>query len=239
MGSAATMPNEQAVAEAVFEGQTVVPEGAVQRAGNADTSAVSLGAEGRLEAERLVVTRGLLPHSAQPVVAPRAVATRLRRRHGFTNSHGIWLFRVTLSSASGQVIWEPAIAFKAEFTDNLLTGADIRERLSSEQPRLVRVLTDASQEMLRGLRQALERPVMQSRHREEHLVAHLRTRHARLASSLVQRSLFDSRVERLATSRAAVLEDALSRSRNRLQEIDNLGSLEVAGCRLAIAAVID
>jgi superfamily II DNA or RNA helicase len=239
MGSAVPMPNEKAVAEAVFEGHSIVTAGTAQRYGHAETSAVSLGHEARLEAERLAVTRGFLPHLVQPGAAYRPVATRLRRRHGFTSAHGIWLFRVTLSSASGQVIWEPAIALKAELTEGPPTHADMREQLSTEQPQLVRALTDASQAMLGSLQQALERSVAHARRREEHLVAHLRSQHARLAVSLVQRALFDNRVERFAASQAAILEEADSRSRHRIQELDGLGSIEVTGYRLAFAAVID
>jgi hypothetical protein len=117
--------------------------------------------------------------------------------------------------------------------------ASMRERLATDQPRLVYTLTGASHALLRGVQHSLRRPVALSRQREEQLIGHLRARRARLAADLIQRSLFDNRTERFAASHAAVLEEALTSSRHRLQELDSLGSLQGEGWRLTCAAVID
>jgi superfamily II DNA or RNA helicase len=240
MGPGVALPDERAVAEAMFEGREVATEHTAPWIGRTDTSIVSLETEGCIEANRLTAARSLLSQRSRPVAEPRAVATRLRRRSGFTGSHGIWVFRITFSSASGQIIWEPVVALEAHLSQGLSSPRrDIRERLATDQPRLVYTLTGASDALLRGLRHSLRRPVAVSRQREEHLIGHLRRRRARLAADLIQRSLFDNRAERFAASQAAVLEQALARSRHRLQELDGLDSLEAEGWRLSFAAVID
>ena len=238
MASATAMPDEQAVAEAVFEDRALAAESAVPPDIDAHTMPAGLEAEGHLEAERLATARSLVDRS-HAAAGHRAVATRLPRRRGLAGSHGLWLFRITVSSGLGQVVWEPFIALRADLANDCPGAADMRSRLATDQPRLQSTLSRAGEELLHSLQQMLQRPAMLSRHREEQLIAHLRSRQARLASDLVQRSLFDSRVERSVASQAAVLRDALSSSRHRLQELEGLHTLQIEGCRLTVSAVID
>jgi hypothetical protein len=70
-------------------------------------------------------------------------------------------------------------------------------------------------------------------------MAELHDCRARLSAGLMQRPLFDSRRQRLTASQSALLDEALSQSAGRLQDLEALRAVEIESCRLAFAAVIE
>jgi hypothetical protein len=75
--------------------------------------------------------------------------------------------------------------------------------------------------------------------RERDLMAAMRDRYARLSAGLLQGALFDRRNERLAAAQAALLDEALSRSAHRLDELAANHDVRAGACDLAFAVVVE
>ena len=203
-------------------------------------STIDLRHEGRREAGRIANARLLLDQDPQLPAESRGVLVRLRPSRALPTRQCIWVFRITVSSVSGQVVWEPLVTLKADLVEaSRLSRLGVRTRLAPDHPLVSQALGAAQYQTLRDLREALRRPVALWTRREQDLMTHMRERHARLSAGLVQRSLFDNRDERLTASQSALLDDALSHSARRLRELDALDALELEACRLAFAAVIE
>jgi hypothetical protein len=63
-------------------------------------------------------------------------------------------------------------------------------------------------------------------------VSALREKHARLAAGLLQPGLFDRRSERAAAAQAARVDEAIAKSRVRLDALERLRRLRCGECRL-------
>jgi hypothetical protein len=84
---------------------------------------------------------------------------------------------------------------------------------------LAPVVEDAHQRLRSGLISTLAPGVALASRREEAIIAAARQRHGRMAVALLQRGLFDRRVERAAESQDAALEELLGRCRARLAQL--------------------
>jgi len=71
-----------------------------------------------------------------------------------------------------------------------------------------------------------------SQRREEAIERALRENHARLSARLLQPGLFDRRTERVAAAQAARVDEAMAKSRARLDALDRLRRLRCGERRL-------
>jgi hypothetical protein len=205
-----------------------------------DLVRLSLGREAELEASRIVAARTLEPRDTGIRREPQALIARLRRRTAtLAPRHGVWTFRVTLSTRSGQVVWEPLVTLAAELDPPAApTHRHLRQVLNPEQPSIAAALDRARADAMRTLSQSIRRPAQMWTRRERDIINHLRTQHARLSVTLSQRSLFGRDRNRAAAAQATLLDDALSQCIARLHELHALGDIEVEAVRLAFAAVV-
>jgi len=171
----------------------------------------------------------------------RPVIARLRRRGGTASRRRcFWAFRMTVTNASGQLLWESLVPLEASLADS--TGrcrSDIRAVLDAHHPGLGRAVDAAQAGALRDLRHMLAQPLGLWIRREHELMAVLRDRYARMSAGLLQGALFDRRNERLAASQATMLEEALSRSALRLDELAASQDVRAGACDLAFAVVVE
>jgi hypothetical protein len=116
---------------------------------------------------------------------------------------------------------------------------DIRLVLDTHHPALEHVIGVAQAEKLRELCDTLRQPLDVWTRRERDLMAAMRDRYARLSAGLLQGALFDRRNERLAASQAALLDEALSRSAFRLDDLAATEDLRADAADLAFAVVVE
>ena len=244
-----SLPDERRVAESALGNQPLpdiddprpgVPDGIVQ---------ADLRREACEEAQRLARGRGW--HGANPDASTdasgdangesRPVIARLRRRGGTASRRRcFWAFRMTVTNASGQVLWESLVPLEASLADS--TGrcrSHIRSVLNAHHPALGHVVDAAQAGTLRELRHTLGQPLSLWMRRERDLMAAMRDRYARLSAGLLQGALFDRRNERLAAAQAALLDEALSRSAHRLDELAANHDVRAGACDLAFAVVVE
>ena len=171
----------------------------------------------------------------------RPVIARLRRRRGtMSRRQCYWAFRMTVTNACGHLVWEslvPLVATLAQASERCRT--DLRLALNPHHPVLAHAIGAAQAAILRELRQTLRRPLTLWMRRERDLMSAMSDRHARLSAGLLQGALFDRRNERLAAAQAALLDEALSRSALRLDELAASEDVRADGCDLAFAVVVE
>jgi superfamily II DNA or RNA helicase len=171
----------------------------------------------------------------------RPVIAWLRRRGGTASRRRcFWAFRMTVTNASGQVVWESLVALEAILADSTeRCRSHIRSVLNAHHPGLGLGVDAARTGTLRELRNTLGQPLNLWMRRERDLMAAMRDRYARLSAGLLQGALFDRRNERLAASQAAMLHEALSRSAFRLDELAANQDVRADSCDLAFAVVVE
>ncbi len=244
-----SLPDERRVAESALGHQPLpdideprpdVPDGIVP---------AGLRREACEEAQRLARGRGWRSanHGVNPDASSdanresRPVIARLRRRGGAASRRRCyWAFRMTVTNASGQVVWESLVPLEASLAETPeRCRSHIRSVLNAHHPGVVRVVDAAQAGTLRELRNTLRQPLTLWAHRERDLMAAMRDRYARLSAGLVQGALFDRRNERLAAAQAALLDEALSRSALRLDELAANQDVRADACDLAFAVVVE
>lgn len=244
-----SLPDERRVAESALGHQPLpdideprpdVPDGIVP---------AGLRREACEEAQRLARGRGwrsVNPDASSDASSDangesRPVIARLRRRGGAASRRRCyWAFRMTVTNASGQVIWESLVPLEASLAETPeRCRSHIRSVLNAHHPGVVRVVDAAQAGTLRELRNTLRQPLTLWARRERDLMAAMRDRYARLSAGLVQGALFDRRNERLAAAQAALLDEALSRSALRLDELAANQDVRADACDLAFAVVVE
>jgi hypothetical protein len=153
--------------------------------------------------------------------------------------HGVWTFQITLTTKSGQVLWEPLVTLAAELGDLAgPTRRHLRLALASEHPAIVEALDRARRDAVHALIHSIRRPAEIWTLREQRIMAALQSQHARLSATLGQRLLFGGERNRPAAPQAMLLEAALSQCAERLRALKALDDVEVEAVRLAFAAVV-
>jgi hypothetical protein len=174
-----------------------------------------------------------MPVGVQP--PPRPFAAAMARR----SSRGCWVFRASLGPSCEDIIWET------------LVGATF-----VLEPRRLAAAADAAAffDIIRGSGQAaVERAVRQllgrdldrlhaamtaALGRERAVALELERRHARLAATLIQRGLFDRRLERDGASQRQVLAEAVTVCRRRLARLERATACTVAVIEPAFAVLL-
>ncbi len=163
------------------------------------------------EAERLRYARALSDNRHEGVPSDRPVLA-------FTRGRGMsrrctWAFRLPVLDADGHLAFETIVGLND--SRGLVTVDDALEQIAAVAHR--RVLTVLSSDI-----QPWRLTMV---HREKAIADALRLRHARMAVSLLQQSLFDRRTERAAAAQAFVVDAALQKSIVRLALLGRLRHL--------------
>jgi superfamily II DNA or RNA helicase len=235
-----SIPNERRVAESIL-GDAPIPDVAPAASiGSGGASTIDLRHEAEQEAGRIASARSLLDADSPSPTDSQGVIANLCRRRARPAPRCVWVFSMTISSSSGEVVCEPLVALTAELRHAVgWRQRDIRRCLMSDSPSIVEVLSVAQHRTLLELRARLRRPAALWTCREQDLMAELHDCRARLSAGLMQRSLFDNRKQRLTDSQSALLDEALSQSGRRLRDLEALRAVEIESCRLTLAAVIE
>jgi hypothetical protein len=196
---------------------------------------VSLRREAAEEAERLARAKAWL-QSADDYPQPRPAITRLPAR-GIPRHQGIWAFRVVMTNTSDQIVWETILAASADLAGTPERSARATRAFFRDRHELLNPVREGCARRLDVLRDALRKPIDLWIRRELDLMTVMREDHARLSAPLLQGALFDRRNDRAAASQAALLEEALSRCRARLQELRACDCVRAERCELAFAVM--
>jgi hypothetical protein len=196
--------------------------------------------EALVEASRLAAARRLLGAGDPSVTGTRGVATRIRgRRRRRLAPACYWLFRLLLADRAGRLLTELAvpIAGWAETRPGrsfVLT----RQMLSPAHPEIQRALHGQILEWLEQFGR-LEKPRARVWIGREHAIAgRLRHLHARL-SALLQPDLFHTPRHTAAAAQRQLVAEALASSEERLRELSDRQSPQVAGCDLLLAVSLE
>lgn len=161
------------------------------------------------EASRLAAARALGDAGARRLDArPPICVVRARRRQ----PERIWVWRVPFAGANGRWQWEALLAVAATAPRIPDAPAATRAALGGDRPALVRAREEAVERQLALATADVRRALAALAARERAIVETLRSRHARLAATLLQPGLFDHRAGRAAAAQAALLDEALARS---------------------------
>jgi superfamily II DNA or RNA helicase len=236
-------PGEHDVAESVLgrSAERPVAVGAPSAAAlPSGTTTVDLRREGVAEAARIRLARALGAGFSEPEAADRPVVALIRqrsRRHRSPN--GVWFFRLAFVSEAGHDLWSCPVALVTELAWRRGDGPAWRAALDPRCPAVKDALRRAGAERLVALEASLGDPCRRWRRRERALMTALHARHARLSAALTQRGLFDSRTDRLADAQAALLDDALSQSNERLAALDACERPRLEACDLVFVALLE
>jgi hypothetical protein len=143
----------------------------------------------------------------------------------------VWGFHLAFTGSSDQLVWQ-----------TLLGAFDARAHLSTHSidtlATLVASRLDRERQTAQTLLEvSLRAYVDQAARRERALAATLDAERARLAASLLQRSLFDRRAERASAAQRAVLNEAILRCRTRLDELAATARIVAQPDRLAFVLI--
>ena len=170
-----------------------------------------------LETARILTAKNLSTQSLLRASSSSAFFTSVRRQHGSTGP--VRAFQLSLADESGRLAFETIAGVRA---DTEVADLQLYENIAVRYHE--RVLASVAAEIARWLEL--------SRRREEAIVRALRESHARLSAGLLQPGLFDRRAERAAAVQAARVDEALVKSRARLDALERLRRLRCGERRL-------
>ena len=171
-----------------------------------------------------------LSSDGSSVPEERPPVTLLRKRPG---KHDVWGFRLGFTNSVGQVVWHTLLgaAMSAHAATPPIDSIDAMGRL-------IAATLDRDREYeLAALERSIHEHLDLTWRREQAIAADIEAERARLSASLLQRGLFDRRAERAFAAQEAVLDEALRRCRNRLEEIAATKPIAAEPRRLAFALI--
>jgi hypothetical protein len=227
------LTNERTVAESVFATPCRGPGAAPTRG----AIHVNLRPEGIEEARRLARSKSWLAAGGAGMDA-RPVITRLRRRRRSRRDR-LWVYRIAMINASNQVVWESMIAARARMHEWLERSGECTRAMLLPGSGVPTLISSACHEQITELHDALRKPLALWVRREMDMMAVVRQQHARMSAPLLQAGLFDRTSDRVAATRSAVLDAALSRCRGRLDDLRACDTLSVDRCDMALAVILE
>ena len=180
----------------------------------------ALQTDAAAEAARVLGARQLScesPNSASPT---SALLTAVRRPHRYATD--IRAFHLTFVDENDRLEFETIAGIVA---DNELLHFESRAEIAA---------TLQQQRALAAVMMEVTRWLELSRRRERAIADSLRQRHGRLSAELLQPGLFDRRAERAAASQTARVEEALAKSRARLDALERRRRLRCGDNRLLL-----
>jgi superfamily II DNA or RNA helicase len=202
--------------------------------------ALNLGRDAQDEANRIGRAHALSPGSPPAIVSERPAITRIAARRRATPPHCLWVFRTAFTTRDGCLVWEALVPVEGGVVVMpRRSAASIRVILNPDQPHLQQVLRQGCELHLRKLQHSLDEALNRWTERERNIVATLRARHARMSAAMVQRGLFDHRVERRAAAQGSLLDHALARSASRLNALAQWRDLRLDTSELVCAVLFE
>jgi hypothetical protein len=187
-----------------------------------------------LEAERASVSRALAKAAGEVTGLHRPFVAVAHP----TTLHESWVFRLQFTDEDDELVWEALIGIACGTGDRLSRrSSDFRTHADASRAALAPVVEDAHHRLRARLISALNPGVALASLREEAIIAAAHNRHGRMAAALVQRGLFDRRVERAAEAQDAALQDMLGRCRARLAQLARRRLPRTAARELAFGLV--
>jgi superfamily II DNA or RNA helicase len=198
------------------------------------------GRSGEAEALRLERLRLVTVPTPETWTDGRPAVTILRGRAG--DRRALWAFRLVFSDADQQPVWEslvgiaerdPRLALRARGSRPL---AETAVRFEWTGTRLQSALDAAIERARASLARSIDLHLALASGREHAIATSLAAERARLSAGMLQPGLFDRRAERECAAQGVVLDEALSRCRQRLDEIACARQRSV-DARLAFAVI--
>jgi SNF2 family DNA or RNA helicase len=171
-----------------------------------------------LETARLLTAKRLSTPSSRPASTSPALLTSARQPHGSTGA--VRAFQLSFADESGRLAFETIAGLRTD--SELVADCKLHETIAAGYHN--RLLALVAAEIAPWLEL--------SRRREEAIVRALRESHARLSAGLLQPGLFDRRAERAAAAQAARVDEAMVKSRARLDALERLRRLRCGERRL-------
>ena len=171
-----------------------------------------------LETARLLMAKSLSTPSSRPASTSSALLTSARQPHGSTGA--VRAFQLSFADESGRHAFETIAGLRTDI--ELVADCELHETIAAGYHN--RLLTLVAAEIAPWLEL--------SRRREEAIVRALRESHARLSAGLLQPGLFDRRTQRAAAAQAARVDEAMVKSRARLDALERLRRLRCSERRL-------
>jgi superfamily II DNA or RNA helicase len=222
-------PSAEATSNAILTGIDV-PERQT-RALPAAIRRPDLTSRADVEARRITAWRRL--GLSLPCEQSRAVATVLPGRA----SRLLCGFRITVADPDGFPIWTTTLGIEATLAARPRSRAELRAILDTQLAGFEAAATVAGHQVETAIAAIIAAGAGAELDRENAIVAAIRLRHARIAADLLQPGLFDRRIERRATTQAAVLEEALGRCHLRLESLARLADAHVEPPAVQFAVV--
>ena len=171
--------------------------------------------EATVEATRASVARALAGGRREMIQGRRPFVARSRVR----SPADFWVFRLELTG-DNELIWEAlvGISFDAGACTSHRSD-DVRRHADRSRALLASTVSQVEHAWQAGITAALDRPTALAVLREQGILAAASDRHGRLAAALLQRGLFDRRVERTAAAHDAALDEMFRRCRARLASL--------------------
>jgi hypothetical protein len=155
----------------------------------------------------------------------------------------VWAFRLVLCDRDGRLVLDTLFGVALDQRPGLPSVFPRRSattRALLDIPTEVRAAAvDVAGRMRSDVRLALERPLQRWIDRETMLVERIRQDHARLAAPLLQGGLFDRRAERESAYQQVLLDQALSGSSLRFEELAAHTEIRLVAQDLAWALLLE
>ena len=234
------LPVEEEIAAAVIAGVPLAPVLQDPASEVSDVITADLRAEARHEAHRIEMARALLRGAGRSSPDSRPLVTSMRRRQSHMHQELFWLYRLVFTDARGCVISEPVLAFAAAPGRplRLRRPDDLRSLLDVTRSPLLSQTSQHQHRQLDALAGDLTASLKQWARREHSIAVALRKRLARMSAGLLQLGLFDHRNQRAAAAQSALLDEALSKSTERISELSAAGRIEIESCDLVWAIAL-
>ena len=187
------------------------------------------------EARRIAQRRQLRTHATDAPDRPVATIVRRQTRH----PRGWWAFRTIYADAAHRHTWTTVAAI-----EGLLVGppprsaSGLRDWATAGWASFRPALQTIEQEERTALHDSMQPAIEIAVGRERAIMNALEARRARMASTLLQAGLFDSRTERTAAAQAAVVDEALARCNERLTELTSAAVVAVSRRDLVFVVVL-
>jgi superfamily II DNA or RNA helicase len=181
----------------------------------------NLRASATEEAVRLEEVRRLARDARAETSDARPCITVVRRR--VRKPVNYWVYRLILEDPDLQPFWTTLVGLCEAGCVAKASRDAIRHHIESIQPVVEPALDSVTDRLLSSFLSAWQTSRSLAAERERAIADGVRQQRARLATSLLQRGLFDRRAERAAAAQNATLDEALGRCTSRLEELGRSG----------------
>jgi predicted Fe-S protein YdhL (DUF1289 family) len=169
------------------------------------------------ETAQILTVRALSAQPPLPASSHSPVLTSVRRPH--RDTFEVRAIQLSFADESGRVVFETIAGVRI---DTQPVDLELHGKIATEYHE--RTLASVATEIGAWLEL--------SRRREAAIMRAVGENHARLSARMLQPGLFDRRAERVAAAQAARVEEAIVRSRDRLDALDRLQRLRCGERRL-------